>query len=109
MTEIPSNAATGSDGFPAVLLKRCCAAHAPPPANIWRQSLFEGTFPSNCNLPHIIPVHRHESCSLPKNYRSTPFTSLVMVFEKVTSLHLVKFMEQHEQFNHSQYIMAFLL
>ena len=104
MKELPSNAAPGPDGFPAILLKRCCSVLSSPLASIWRQSLFEGVVPSICKHALIIPVHKGKSRSLPQNYRPIALTShLVKVFEKVVRHNLVRFMDQHELFNHSQH------
>ena len=104
MRDLPSNAAAGPDGFPAILLKRCCSALSSPLAGIWRQSLVEGVVPGICKHALIVPVHKGKSRSLPQNYRPIALTShLVKVFEKVVRSNLVKFMEQHELFNHSQH------
>ena len=40
------NAAPGPDGFPAILLKKCRKALAPPLARIWRQSMSNGEIPT---------------------------------------------------------------
>ena len=104
MKELPCNAAAGPDGFPAILLKKCCSALCSPLAAIWRQSLIEGKIPSICKHALIIPVHKGKSRSLPQNYRPIALTShLVKVFEKVVRRSLVRFMDQHELFNHSQH------
>ena len=104
MRELPSNAAAGPDGFPAILLKKCCSALCSPLASIWRKSLIEGKVPSICKQALIIPVHKGKSRSLPQNYRPIALTShLVKVFEKVVRQNLVRFMDQHELFNHSQH------
>ena len=104
MRELPANAAAGPDGFPAILLKKCCSTLTSPLDSIWRQSLIEGVVPSICKLALIIPVHKGKSRSLPQNYRPIALTShLVKVFEKVIRRHLVGFMDQHELFNRSQH------
>ena len=104
MRDLPSNAAAGPDGFPAILLKRCCSALSSPLAGIWRQSLVEGVVPGICKHALIVPVYKGKSRSLPQNYRPIALTShLVKVFEKVVRSNLVKFMEQHRLFNHSQH------
>ena len=104
MRDLPSNAAAGPDGFPAILLKKCCSVLSSPLADIWRQSLAEGVVPDICKHALIIPVHKGKSRSLPQNYRPIALTShLVKVFEKVVRCNLVRFMEQHELFNHSQH------
>lgn len=104
MRELPSSAAAGPDGFPAVLLKKCCSALSSPLANIWRQSLIEGKVPDICKRALTIPVHKGKSRSLPQNYRPIALTShLVKVFEKVVRQNLVRFMDQHELFNRSQH------
>lgn len=104
MRELPSSAAAGPDGFPAILLKKCCSALSPPLANIWRQSFIEGRVPDTCKQALITPVHKGKSRSIPQNYRPIALTShLVKVFEKVVRRSLVRFMDQHELFNHSQH------
>ena len=104
MKDLPSNAAAGPDGFPAILLKKCCSILSSPLATIWRQSLVEGIVPGICKHALIIPVHKGKSRSLPQNYRPIALTShLVKVFEKVVRCNLVRFMEQHKLFNNSQH------
>ena len=44
--ELSENAAAGTDGFPAIFLKRCSSALVPLLASIWRQSHREGIVPS---------------------------------------------------------------
>ena len=96
MQELSENAAAGQDDFPAILLKRCSSALAPPLASIWRQSLRDGIVPSTCKLAHIIPIHKGKSWSLPYNYRTVALTShLIKVFEKVVCRCLVDFMNTH--------------
>ena len=68
MKELPNNAAPGPDGFPAILLKKCCSVLSSPLASIWRQSLLEGIVPSICRHALIIPVHKGKSRLLPQNY-----------------------------------------
>ena len=104
MNDLSSNAAPGSDGFPAILLKKCCAALSSPLAKIWRSSLETGQIPAICKSAIITPVHKGNSRAIPKNYRPIALTShLIKVFEKVLRKHIVNFMTTNTLFNKSQH------
>ena len=84
MRELRANAAAGPDGYPAILLRNCSQALAPPLTRIWRQSLTEGVIPPSCKEALIVPIHKGKSKAVPKNYRPVALTSqLSKVFEKV--------------------------
>jgi len=104
MNELSNNSAAGPDGFPSILLKSCRQALAPPLANIWRNSMNEGSIPKLCKTANIVPIHKGKSRALPQNYRPIALTSqLIKVFEKVVRRHLVLFMERHDLFNPTQH------
>ena len=104
MEELASNAAPGPDSFPAILLKNCSSALAPPLARIWRTSLATGEIPSICKSATITPIHKGKSRAAPKNYRPVALTShLIKVFEKVLRKRIVEFMNDNMLFNHSQH------
>ena len=104
MKELSDNAAAGPDGFPAILLKRCCFNLCAPLGKIWRKSLQDGVVPPICKTATIIPIHKGKSRAAPKNYRPVALTSqLIKVFEKVVRKHMVAFMEEHNLLNQSQH------
>ena len=104
MGELSANAAPGPDGFPAVLLKRCRGALAPPLATIWRNSVSTGDIPDVCKSATITPIHKGKSRAIPKNYRPVALTShLIKVFEKVVRSKIVQYMSNNNLFNNSQH------
>ena len=104
MRELRANAAAGPDGYPAILLRNCSQALAPPLARIWRQSLTEGVIPPSCKEALIVPIHKGKSKAVPKNYRPVALTSqLSKVFEKVVRKHMVSFMDEKQLLNPSQH------
>ena len=104
MKDLAPNAAPGPDGFPAILLKKCSAALAPPLARIWKASFESGEIPAVCKSATITPIHKGKSRAVAKNYRPVALTShLIKVFEKVARHHIVEFMKEHTLFNNSQH------
>ena len=104
MRELRANSAAGPDGFPAILLKKCSNALAPPLARLWRASLREGVIPATCKSANIVPIHKGKSKAVPKNYRPVALTSqLSKVFEKVVRKHMVSFLEEHKLLNPTQH------
>ena len=104
MNELSTNAAPGPDLFPAILLKKCSQALAPPLAKIWRKSMLSGDIPDICKLATITPIHKGKSKAVPKNYRPVALTShLIKVFEKVVRKQVVNYLHEHNLFNTSQH------
>ena len=104
MRELRANSAAGPDGFPAILLKKCCSALAPPLAQLWRRSLQEGVVPATSKCANIVPIHKGKSKAVAKNYRPVALTSqLSKVFEKVVRRHLVSFFDEHHLLNATQH------
>ena len=104
MRELRSTSAAGPDGFPAILLKKCSSALAPPLAQVWRRSLQEGVIPASFKSANIVPIHKGKSKAVAKNYRPVALTSqLSKVFEKVVRKHLVAFLDEHHLLNATQH------
>ena len=104
INEVSPSAAAGPDRFPAILLKICRKTLSEPLFYIWRKSLDTGTIPHLLKSANIIPIHKGNTRSLPKNYRPIALTShLIKVFEKVIRKHVVNYMEEHNLFNPEQH------
>ena len=104
INEISPSAAAGPDRFPAILLKTCRKTLSDPLYIIWRCSLDTGDIPQLLKTAFIIPIHKGESKSIPKNYRPVALTShIIKAFEKVIRKQIVKFMEENQLFNPSQH------
>ena len=104
MNEIPLTAAAGPDRFPAILLKMCRQPLSEPLFIMWRKSLDTGTVPQELKTANIIPIHKGNTKTLPKNYRPIALTShLIKIFEKVVRKYVVAYMEDHKLFNPAQH------
>ena len=78
INEISPSAAAGPDRFPAILLKSCRKTLSEPLYIIWRASLDTGDIPRLLKTAFIIPIHKGDSKSLPKNYRPVALTSHII-------------------------------
>ena len=104
MSEVPINSASGPDGFPAILLRKCSGSLAHPLYIIWRKSMNQGIIPKSCKCANIIPIHKGKSRAEAKNYRPVALTFiLIKTFEKVVRKHIVSFLEEHLLFNAGQH------
>ena len=101
---VSPSAAAGPDRFPAILLKKCAHILSLPLVIIWQDSLDKGIVPPILKAANIVPIHKGDLRSVPKNYRPVALTShLIKVFEKVLRKHIVDYMEKHLLFNPSQH------
>lgn len=102
--EIPVGSAPGSDGIPPLLLKQCSQTLKLPLKLLWEQSMKTGIIPIELKEGLIIPVHKGDSRSIPKNYRPVTLTShLIKLFERVVVKEIVTFMGTNSLFNEKQH------
>ena len=102
--EVSNNAASGPDGFPALMLKNCKNELATPLYLLWRKSLDSGEVPEDVKKSRIIPIHKGGNRQIAKNYRPVALTShLVKIFEKILRNSLVRFIEENELLNPNQH------
>ena len=102
--ELNATSASGPDGFPAILLKKCCTPLAKPLYMMWRFSMDSGTIPLLLKRANIVPIHKGGSRGLPKQYRPVALTShVIKVFEKVARNHLVSYLQEHDLLNPGQH------
>ena len=96
--------ASGADGVPSILLKKCADELALPILMLWTRSLQEGKVPRETKRGIVIPVFKDGGKDLPKNYRPVSLTShIIKVLEKVLVKKLVGYMEQHNLYNKNQH------
>jgi ribonuclease P/MRP protein subunit RPP40 len=104
ITEIRSNAASGDDGFSALLLKNCKKELSVPLHILWRNSLDSGVIPGLLKTSKISPIHKGGLKSVPKNYRPVALTShLIKVMEKILRNAIVKYLEENNLMNDNQH------
>ena len=93
--KLSANAASGPDGIPAILLKKCKNILSFPLTTMWQKSLKSGDIPDIYKLAFITPIHKPGSArSSPENYRPVSLTShIVKTFERVIKSSLQNFLE----------------
>ena len=102
--ELSNNSASGPDGIPAILLKKCKSSISIPLYTLYRSCLDKGITPAELKLGNIIPIHKGGHQGLAVNYRPIALTShIIKVFEKIVRSHLVKFIEDNQLFNSGQH------
>ena len=102
--KLSASSASGPDGIPAILLKRCVAALKLPIYMLWRSSLDAGEIPEHLKLGIITPIYKGGPRTLPKNYRPVTLTShIVKIFERVVVNKLVGYMDEARLFNDGQH------
>ena len=103
--ELSSKAASGPDGVPAVLLKKCKDEVSFPLEMIWKKSLETGDIPEIFKLAHVIPLHKPGlNRSSPASYRPVSLTShLVKTFERVVKKNLQRHLEVCMKINDAQH------
>ena len=81
--ELRNNAASGADGFPAILLKQCRDALAKPLQIFWNKCMECSHIPERLKFSIIPPLYKGGSKSDPANYRPVALTShLIKIYEK---------------------------
>ena len=69
--ELRPSAASGPDGFPAILLTNCHEQLAKPIATLWQSSINNTTIPSKLKFSIIPPIHKGGSKSNPANLQTS--------------------------------------
>ena len=102
--EMNPNSATGPDGFPVILLKKCKLALARPLKIIFQNSLACGKLPKKLKEGIICPIHKGGSRAEAKNYRPVSLTSHVSkVLERIVRKRLTTFLEENDRLSDTQH------
>ncbi|XP_036361089.1 uncharacterized protein LOC115215137 [Octopus sinensis] len=95
--ELSSNSATGPDGFPALLLKKCKRALARPLQILFQESLRMGKLPKKLKEGIICPIHKGGSRAEARNYRPVSLTSHVSKgMGHIVRKRLIEFLEDND-------------
>jgi sarcosine oxidase/L-pipecolate oxidase len=90
---LPSKA-TGPDGIPAYLLKRCSEVIAPSLAALFELSLQQGVFPSEWKAANVVPIPQKGDTHEVTNYRPVSLLSQVStVLERLIFSQVFSFVE----------------
>lgn len=96
--------ASGPDGVPAIVLKRCAPELSPVLTRLYRLSYATSCVPSAWREANVQPVPKKGDRSDPANYRPIAVTSvLCKVMERIINAQLIHYLEDHSIVNDRQY------
>ena len=102
--ELRPTAASGPDGFPAILLKQCSKQLAVPLSLLWNKSMSTSYIPERLKINLITPNHKGGSKATPANYRPVALTShLIKIYEKVLRNKITAFLDGNNLMNNNQH------
>lgn len=96
--------ASGPDGIPGIVLKKCAAELSPVLTRLYQLSYSSGHVPEAWREANVQPVPKKGERSDPANYRPIAVTSvLCKVMERILNNHLIRYLEGHSLINDRQY------
>ena len=96
--------ATGSDGIPGLVLKKCAATLAAPLASIINTSLETGMVPLSFKLSHISPLYKSGDPSSACNYRPVSLLPIISrTLEHFIKQQLTAFLTEHDLYPETQF------
>ena len=104
MLNLDVNKASGPDGIPAIVLKRCAAELSPILTRLYRLSLKTGKVPKSWKHANVQPVPKKGCRADPANYRPVAITSVICkIMERVLNNRLLAYLEANELLSDGQY------
>ena len=92
---LSSGAASGPDGIPAILLKKCKYSLVDGLVIIFRKFMVDGDIPTMMKHAFVIKIHKGGSRGLPDNFRPVSLTSHIMkTFERVVKIGVRRILNQ---------------
>ena len=96
--------ATGPDGIPPIVLRKCAPELAPILSRLFRLSYSVGTLPTPWKHAHVFPVPKKGDKSNPSNYRPIALTSVLSkIMESIINKRLLSFLESSNLLSDHQY------
>ena len=104
INELSDNSASGPDGFPSILLKKCKKSLSHALKIIWSESLKSGMIPGTLKTAKVVPSFKSGNHGDPSNYRPVSLTShIIKLFEKVIRTQVIDFLETNNLLNSGQH------
>ena len=104
LVNLDENKASGLDGIPAVVLKKCAPELAPILTRLFQISYDCGIFPIGWKTARVQPIPKKGSKTLPTNYRPISILSVVSkVMEKYLNIEILKYLETNKLIHDRQY------
>ena len=102
--ELKSSAASGADGIPAILFKKCKQSLSGPLTTFWNACMNNSYIPETLKQSIITPLHKGGSKSEAANYRPVALTShIIKIYEKVIRKRLTDYLESIDGLNKNQH------
>ena len=102
--ELRLNAASGPDGIPAILLKKCKITLVEALSTFWNKCMKVGIIPASLKSSIIPPIHKGGNKSDAANYRPVALTShIIKIYEKVIRNRLENHLDNNNSFNKNQH------
>ena len=102
--ELRNNAASGPDGIPAILLKKCKHSLAAILTIFWNKCMEIGNIPTSLKSSIIPPIHKGGNKSDAANYRPVALTShLIKIYEKTLRNRLANYLDSNNSLNKNQH------
>jgi len=104
LNRIKPDAATGTDGIPAIILRSCSSAIAPSLCSLFNDLLAKGSVPKEWKQANIIPIHKKRDKKDISNYRPISITSLISkCLERTVTSRLLEHMRSNGFINDNQH------
>jgi len=102
--KLSCSSASGPDGVPAVLLKKCKSTLSNPLVSLYKCCIEQGITPALLKQSHIVPIFKSGHQGLAVNYRPISLTShIVKILEKVVRNQISRFLESNKLYNPHQH------
>ena len=104
LSKLDINKALGSDGVSPHLLRNCAQEVAPILTTIFQYCLKKGKWPQIWKVARIVPVHKKEAKSLPKNYRPISLLPIqAKIFEEIIIKPMKEFLNKNRLLSERQF------
>lgn len=104
LQSLNTNKASGLDGIPALLLKKCAPELAPVLTKLFQLSYDSGIFPDGWKSARVQPIPKKGSKTQPSNYRPVALLSVISkVMERIINSEILKYLEHHRLIHDRQY------
>ena len=104
LREIDVKKATGPDDVSPQVLKHCAGELSGPLSEVFKACLEENAWPSVWKEARVVPVHKKNSRSDPKNYRPISLLSVVgKVFERIVAKVITRHLDDNHLLSHQQF------
>jgi hypothetical protein len=104
ISEIRSDSASGPDGVPAILLKKCAAELCEPLSLLWSESFLTGVVPAYYKKSFVSPLYKKGDRAKAANYRPVSLTShVIKVYERVVRKTIVSYLDKNNILCHNQH------